>query len=110
MTYKVGILGLGTVGTGTAQILSDPSGRHPLLTELEIAQVGVRSLDKPRAVDVPHSLFTTDLDAIVSHPDLDIIVELIGGVEPARSLILKAIRPWKTYRHRQQSRHFPSWG
>ncbi|NMG59437.1 homoserine dehydrogenase [Geitlerinema sp. P-1104] len=91
MTYKVGILGLGTVGTGTAQILSDPSGRHPLLTELDIAQVGVRSLDKPRAVDLPSSIFTTDLEAIVSNPDLDIIVELIGGVEPARSLILKAI-------------------
>ncbi|MCC5900246.1 MAG: homoserine dehydrogenase [Phormidium sp. GEM2.Bin31] len=91
MTYKVGILGLGTVGTGTAQILTDPSGRHPLLTELEIAQVGVRSLDKPRAVDLPSSIFTTDLEAIVSNPDLDIIVELIGGVEPARSLILKAI-------------------
>ncbi len=91
MTYKVGILGLGTVGTGTAQILLDPAGRHPLLKDLEVAQVGVRSLDKPRAVDLPSSVFTTDLEALVAHPDIDIIVELIGGVEPARSLILKAI-------------------
>ncbi|OAB56626.1 homoserine dehydrogenase [Phormidium willei BDU 130791] len=91
MTYKVGILGLGTVGTGTAQILLDPAGRHPLLKDLEVAQVGVRSLDKPRAVDLPSSVFTTDLEALVAHPDLDIVVELIGGVEPARSLILKAI-------------------
>jgi homoserine dehydrogenase len=91
VTYKVGILGLGTVGTGTAQILLDPAGRHPLLKDLEVAQVGVRSLDKPRAVDLPSSVFTTDLEALVAHPDIDIIVELIGGVEPARSLILKAI-------------------
>lgn len=91
MTYKVGILGLGTVGTGTAQILLDPAGRHPLLKDLDVAQVGVRSLDKPRAVDLPSSVFTTDLEALVSHPDIDIVVELIGGVEPARSLILKAI-------------------
>lgn len=91
MTYKVGILGLGTVGTGTAQILLDPAGRHPLLKDLDVTQVGVRSLDKPRAVDLPSSVFTTDLEALVSHPDIDIVVELIGGVEPARSLILKAI-------------------
>ena len=91
MTYKVGILGLGTVGTGTAQILLDPAGRHPLLKDLEVAQVGVRSLDKPRGVDLPSSVFTTDLEALVAHPEIDIVVELIGGVEPARSLILKAI-------------------
>lgn len=95
MTYKVGILGLGTVGTGTAQILLDPAGRHPLLKDLEVAQVGVRSLDKPRAVNLPSSVFTTDLEALVSHPDIDIVVELIGGVEPARSLILKAIAQGK---------------
>ncbi|KPQ31594.1 MAG: homoserine dehydrogenase [Phormidium sp.] len=91
MTYKVGILGLGTVGTGTAQILLDPAGRHPMLKDLEVAQVGVRSLDKPRGVNLPSSVFTTDVEALVAHPDLDIVVELIGGVEPARSLILKAI-------------------
>jgi homoserine dehydrogenase len=91
VTYKVGILGLGTVGTGTAQILLDPAGRHPLLKDLEVAQVGVRSLDKPRGVDLPSSVFTTDLEALVAHPEIDIVVELIGGVEPARSLILKAI-------------------
>ncbi len=95
MTYKVGILGLGTVGTGTAQILLDPAGRHPLLKDLEVAQVGVRSLDKPRAVNLPRSVFTTDLEALVSHPEIDIVVELIGGVEPARSLILKAIAQGK---------------
>jgi len=91
VTYKVGILGLGTVGTGTAQILLDPAGRHPMLKDLEVAQVGVRSLDKPRGVNLPSSVFTTDVEALVAHPDLDIVVELIGGVEPARSLILKAI-------------------
>jgi homoserine dehydrogenase len=51
----------------------------------------VRSIDKPRAVDIPADLITTDLDSIVTDPEIDIIVELIGGIEPARSLILKAI-------------------
>ncbi|HEY9748430.1 MAG TPA: homoserine dehydrogenase [Allocoleopsis sp.] len=91
MTFKVGLLGLGTVGTGTAQILLDPTQRHPLLKELEIHRVGVRSLDKPREINLPTDLFTTDLEAIVTDPDIDIVVEVMGGLEPARSLILKAI-------------------
>jgi homoserine dehydrogenase len=88
---KIGILGLGTVGTGTVQILRDPVGRHHLLKSIEIQRVGVRSIDKPRAVDIPADLITTDLNSIVTDPEIDIIVELIGGIEPARSLILKAI-------------------
>ncbi|PSB68212.1 homoserine dehydrogenase [filamentous cyanobacterium CCP1] len=91
MAFKVGLLGLGTVGTGTADILLNPTQRHPLLKELEIHRVGVRSLDKPRTVNIPPELFTTDLEAIVTDPAVDIVVEVIGGLEPARSLILQAI-------------------
>ncbi|MBD1890275.1 homoserine dehydrogenase [Coleofasciculus sp. FACHB-SPT9] len=91
MAFKIGLLGLGTVGTGTAQILLDPQGRHPLLQEIEVYRVGVRSLDKPRLVEMPESLLTTDLESIVTDPHVDIVVEVMGGLEPARSLILKAI-------------------
>lgn len=95
MGFQIGILGLGTVGTGTARILLDPAGRHPLLRELNIARVGVKSLDKPRSVELPPQILTTDLEAIVTEPDIDIVVELIGGLEPARSLILQAIAAGK---------------
>jgi homoserine dehydrogenase len=88
---KLGILGLGTVGTGTVQLLQDKTGRHPLLQEIEICRVGVRSLDKPRAVELSTDVVTTDLEAIVNDPAVDIIVEVMGGLEPARSLILKAL-------------------
>lgn len=91
MAFKVGLLGLGTVGSGTAQILRDPELRSPLLKEIEIAQVGVRSLAKPRAVEFSPAIMTTDLEAIVTNPEIDIVVEVIGGLEPARALILKAI-------------------
>ncbi|NET34977.1 MAG: homoserine dehydrogenase [Cyanothece sp. SIO1E1] len=91
MAFKIGLLGLGTVGTGTAQILLDPRQRHPLLQELEIYRIGVRSPDKPRSIDLPRHCFTTDLAAIVADPAVEIVVEVIGGLEPARSLILKAI-------------------
>lgn len=88
---KLGILGLGTVGTGTVQLLQDRAGRHPLLQEIEIYRVGVRSLDKPRAVELSTEVLTTDLEAIVNDPAVDIVVEVMGGLEPARSLILKAL-------------------
>ncbi|MCT7950906.1 homoserine dehydrogenase [Ancylothrix sp. C2] len=91
MTFKVGLLGLGTVGTGTAEILLSPAGRLPLLKEIEIYRVGVRSLDKSRTLQIDKTLLTTDLESIVNDPEVDIVVELLGGLEPARSLILKAI-------------------
>lgn len=88
---KIGLLGLGTVGTATAEILRSPQGRHPSLNNIEIAKVGVKTLDKRRGVDFPTEVLTTDLEGIVSDPNIDVIVELMGGLEPARSLILKAI-------------------
>ncbi|MEL7244292.1 MAG: homoserine dehydrogenase, partial [Cyanobacteria bacterium J06573_2] len=50
MGFKLGILGLGTVGCGTVKLLSNCDGRHPLLEEIEIYRVGVRNPDKPREV------------------------------------------------------------
>jgi homoserine dehydrogenase len=89
--YKIGLLGLGTVGTGTAEILLNNEGRHPLLKELEIYRVGVNSLDKPRQVKFALGVLTTDLEAIATDPNVDIVIEVIGGLEPARTLILQAI-------------------
>lgn len=95
MVVTVGLLGLGTVGAGTARILLDPAGRHPLMETLKLVKVGVRDVTKPRPIDLPAERLTTDLDTIVHDPDVDVVVELIGGLEPARSLILAAIRQGK---------------
>ncbi|MDD1421940.1 homoserine dehydrogenase [Dolichospermum sp. ST_sed1] len=95
MAVKLGILGLGTVGTGTVQLLQDKVGRHPLLQEIEIYRVGVRSLTKPRSVELSSEVITTDLEAIVNDPAVDIVVELLGGLEPAKTLILTALKNGK---------------
>ncbi len=95
MAFKIGLLGLGTVGAGTAEILLSPNGRHPLLQELEIYRVGVRDISRTRSLQLPENVLTTDLEAIATDPEVDIVVELIGGLEPARSLILQAIASGK---------------
>ena len=76
LSFKIGLLGLGTVGTGTAQILLSPAQRHPLVKDLEIHRVGVRSLDKPRNVSLSPDVMTTDLDSIVSDPEIEIVSEI----------------------------------
>ncbi len=95
MVCKLGFLGMGTVGAGAANILLDPIDRHPLLREVKIEAVGVRSLAKPRAVNLPSAVFTTDLESIVTRPDLDAVVEVMGGIAPAKDLVLKAIAAGK---------------
>jgi homoserine dehydrogenase len=95
MTIGIGLLGLGTVGAGVAGILATPEGRHPLVSALALRRVAVRELNRPRPVDLAPELLTTDAEAVVDDPSVDIVVEVMGGLEPARSLILRAIRAGK---------------
>jgi homoserine dehydrogenase len=95
MTIGIGLLGLGTVGAGVAAILAQPEGRHPLVADLALRRVAVRDLNRPRPVDLAPELLCTDPEAVVDDPAVDIVVEVMGGLEPARSLILRAIAAGK---------------
>jgi homoserine dehydrogenase len=95
MAIGVGLLGLGTVGAGVADILASPEGRHPLVGELDLRRVAVRDLARSRAVALDPSLLCTDPQAVVDDPAVEIVVEVMGGLEPARSLILRAIAAGK---------------
>ena len=95
MAIGVGLLGLGTVGAGVATILTSPEGRHPLVAELALRRVAVRDLQRSRPVDLPAERFVTDPAAVVDDPAVEIVVEVMGGLEPARSLILRAIAAGK---------------
>jgi homoserine dehydrogenase len=95
MTIGVGLLGLGTVGAGVAAILTSPEGRHPLVGALELKKVAVRDPGRARPVSLPADMVTTDPEAVVDDPAVEIVVEVMGGLEPARSLILRAIAAGK---------------
>ncbi|MEK0156043.1 homoserine dehydrogenase [Arthrobacter oryzae] len=90
-TLKVALLGCGNVGAQVARILIDDADALAARTgaRLELAGIAVRTIDAPRDVELPRELFTTDADTLVK--DADLVIELMGGIEPARSLILAAI-------------------
>ena len=92
----IGLLGLGTVGQGVANIISDPNDRHPLVGELELVGIAVKNLQKKRKLFFPETLLTTNPIEIVTNPNIQIIVEVMGGIEPAKSLIIQAIRSGKS--------------
>lgn len=93
----IGLLGCGTVGSEVAQLLSrdhsDLSARSG--ASLELIKVGVKESGKDRP-GVDRSLITSDLDSIVTDTNVSIVIEVMGGIEPARSLILKALAAKKS--------------
>jgi homoserine dehydrogenase len=90
---RIALLGCGVVGSEVVRLLisqaEDLAAR--IGAPLELAGVGVRDLSAPRRVPVPEGLLTDDLPALVARPDVDVVVELMGGIEPARSLLVQAI-------------------
>ena len=94
---RVGVLGCGNVGAPLVSLIA----RQQAVIEarkgvrLEVVAVAVRSLAKVRDITLPGGALTTDAMAVVNNPDVDVVVELIGGVEPARALITAALRNGK---------------
>jgi homoserine dehydrogenase len=94
---RVGILGCGNVGTALVRLLD---ANADLITRrsgvrIEVARVAVQNLTKDRAITFAPGVLTNDGEAVVSDPAVDVIVEMIGGVEPARSLITSALKAGK---------------
>ncbi|MFJ6427543.1 homoserine dehydrogenase [Microbacterium maritypicum] len=88
---RVALLGAGAVGSQVAALLLRHGGElaDRAGAELELAGIAVRDIDAPRDVDLPKELFTTDAESLIL--GADIVIELIGGIEPARTSILQAI-------------------
>ena len=93
MSVKVAVLGCGSVGSQVVRLLQQQAGdlEARIGTPVELVGVAVRRLDAPREVEVPPGLLTTDAASLVARDDVDVVIEVIGGIEPARSLILSAL-------------------
>ena len=85
---RIGIIGLGTVGTGVYKTLQG-------MNNIEIVKVAVKNINKPRAVEVPTTMLTNNPYEVVNDPSVDVVVELIGGVSPAWEYIETAIKNGK---------------
>ncbi len=94
---EIGILGLGVVGSGTVALLQNNKAEieRKIGGPFHIKKIAVRNLDKKRGVQVDRSLLTTNASEVIDDPDIDIVCELIGGIEPAREFILRAIKNGK---------------
>ncbi|MCE9548614.1 MAG: homoserine dehydrogenase [Planctomycetia bacterium] len=94
---KVAIVGLGTVGTGVARLLldqGDRTARHAGRT-LWLEKAVVRDLKKPRGVDLPKGVLTDDLSEVTDNPEIKAVAQLIGGLEPDRTIMLKLLESGK---------------
>ncbi len=96
-SLRVGLLGCGNVGGALVRLLVDEGGRIAARTglELDLAAVAVRSQSREREVPVPAGTLTIDAASVVADPNVDVVVEVIGGIEPARTLILTALKSGK---------------
>ena len=90
---KVGLLGLGTVGGGTLTVLSRNAQEISRRAgcDIEVVIAAARDINKPRNCDVEGISLTTNPQDVVEHPDVKVVVELIGGEDLARDLVMKAI-------------------
>ena len=94
---SLGLLGLGTVGAGVVKLLERNQAyiRRRLGRGVRVTAVAVRNLGRKRDVALGHARLTTDAKNLVRDPEIDIVVELIGGIEPAKSLVLAALAAGK---------------
>jgi homoserine dehydrogenase len=94
---KIGLIGFGTVGAGVVRILQEnaPLIEQRLGGRIRLHRIADIDLARDRGVQVPREILTTDAEAVLSDPEISICMELIGGIEPARTFILKAMEAGK---------------
>ena len=97
-TLRIALLGCGSVGSQVARLLREQAADLAVRTgaRLELAGIAVRRPAHPRAAGIDRELLTADAMGLATRPDIDIVVEVIGGIEPARSLLLAAMKAGKS--------------
>ncbi|MBD3690040.1 homoserine dehydrogenase [Nanchangia anserum] len=95
-TVKIAVLGCGTVGSQVVRLLAERGGDYAARcgAHVEVSGIAVRDIDAPRPDWIDRDKLTVDADALID--DADIVIELIGGIEPARTWVLRALRAGAT--------------
>ena len=94
---NVAIVGLGTVGSGVAKLLldhGDRTARHAGRT-LWLKKAVVRDLNKPRNVELPKGVITDSIEDVINDPEISVVAQLVGGLEPARTIMLQLMESGK---------------
>jgi len=94
---NIGIIGFGTVGAGTLKVLLTNKAdiERRIGSRLEVVKVADLDLTTDRGVDFDKSILTTNAAEVLDNPEIDIVVELIGGIKPAKDFILRALKNGK---------------
>ena len=94
---NVGIIGFGIVGSGTAKILLENMDilKERLGFEIHLKRIADLDIERDRGISIPDGVLTKDINMIFDDPDIHIVVELIGGIRPAKDFIQKAIQQRK---------------
>ena len=94
---KIALLGLGNVGKGVLSIIRENKEQIVKRSgyEVEIAKILVRDKDKDRGVEIPSEILTTNYDDILNDDDIKIVVEVMGGIDPAKEYIIRAMEAKK---------------
>lgn len=96
-SIKIGFIGFGTVASGALEILVSQETllKRRLGCTLEITRIADREIDRDRGLAISREILTTDPTEILNDPSIDIVVELIGGIDAAKTFVLQAIRAGK---------------
>ncbi|MCY9464575.1 homoserine dehydrogenase [Bacillus velezensis] len=94
---RIGLLGLGTVGSGVVKIIQDHQDKlmHQVGCPVTIKKVLVKDIDKKRDADLPKDVLTTEVYDVIDDPEVDVIIEVIGGVEQTKQYLLDALKAKK---------------
>ena len=93
---KIGIVGFGTVGTGIYKILNSELDSHPILKEIEIVKIAVKDVNKKREIAIDNNLLVDNPIELIDDPSIDVIVEVMGGIDIAKDIIMKSLRAGKS--------------
>ncbi|WP_010676422.1 homoserine dehydrogenase [Bacillus timonensis] len=93
-SISVGLLGLGTVGSGVVTILKNHQDKlmHQVGCPIEVKKILVQDIHKHRSVEIEPSLLTTNVNEVIEDPEIDVVIEVMGGVDNTRQLVLQALR------------------